>query len=96
MEAKSIKSNNMKKTSIILGTVLALSMAVFFVACSKEEDKTYSCECFVTWYETGESHTISMGTGSKECKSLSFSDIVSHVGGDATNASEYNWYCYEK
>lgn len=82
----------MKKTSIILGTVLALSMAVFFVACSKE----YSCECLVTWYETGETHTISMGTGSKECKSLSFSDIISHVGGDATNASEYNWSCYEK
>lgn len=84
----------MKKTSIILGTVLALSMAVFFVACSKE--KTYSCECFVTLNYTGESHTISMGTGSKECKSLGFNDIISHVGGDATNASEYSWSCYEK
>ena len=85
--------NTMKKTSIILGTILGLSLAVFFVACSK---KTYSCECLITWHVTGETHTISMGTGEKECKSLGFSDIISHVGGDATNSSEYSWTCYDK
>lgn len=96
MEAK-YKMNTMKKTSIILGTILGLSLAVFFVACSKEEEKkTYSCECLITWHVTGETHTISMGTGEKECKSLGFSDIISHVGGDATNSSEYSWTCYDK
>lgn len=87
----------MKNPFIYLGIILSLSLAVIFVSCSKEEDnKKYSCECLVSWDYTGESHTISMGTGSKPCKSLSFSDIVNHVGGDETDSSEYSWTCYDK
>lgn len=82
----------MKKISISLGVILGFSLAVFFVACSKE----YNCECLVNWHVTGETHTISMGTGEKECRSLGFSDVVSHVGGTATDASEYSVSCYEK
>ncbi|MBP5541369.1 MAG: hypothetical protein J6X88_06930 [Bacteroidales bacterium] len=82
----------MKKKSMILGVILCVSLTIVLAACSKE----YSCECLVTWHVTGETQTISMGTGEKECSSLGFSDIVSHVGGNATDAYNYTWSCYEK
>ncbi len=82
----------MKKITLFLGAILCVALSVAFVACSK----TYNCECLVTWHYTGETHTISMGEGEKECNALGFSDIVSHVGGNATDASEYSWSCYEK
>ncbi len=85
----------MKSPIIYLGIILGFALAVFFVACSNdEEDKTYSCECLVTYQR--QTLTVSMGQGHKECKSLSFKDIVSHVGGDATDSSEYSWMCYDK
>lgn len=87
----------MKNSSIYLGIILGLTIISVFAACSKDDDeKQYSCECLIYWDVTGETHTISMGTGTKECKSLSFKDIVSHVGGDATDSSEYEWKCYDK
>ena len=44
----------------------------------------------------GQTLTVSMGQGDKPCKSLGFKDIVSHVGGDETDSSGYNWMCYDK
>ncbi|MBQ9417886.1 MAG: hypothetical protein IJU19_04815 [Bacteroidales bacterium] len=82
----------MKRKSMILGAILCVALTVVFVACSK----THNCECLLGWNYTGETHTISMGEVEKECSSITFSDIVSHVGGDATGASEYRWSCYEK
>ena len=85
----------MKNLSIYFGIILSLSLAVFFVACSKdEENNKYNCECMVTY--RGQTLTVSMGQGDKPCKSLGFKDIVSHVGGDETDSSGYNWMCYDK
>lgn len=97
MEAKNLIINHMKNLSVYLGILLGITIVSVFAACSKDDDeKKYSCECLVTWDVTGETLTVSMGQGSKECRSLSFRDIVSHVGGDETDSSKYHWTCYEK
>lgn len=85
----------MKKISMIFGAILCVGLTIAFAACSKSHD-SHNCECLIEWDYTGEILTISMGEVDKECSEITFSDIVRHIGGDATDASEYNWTCYEK
>lgn len=80
----------MKKKSMILGAIFCVTLTIAFVACSK----SHNCECMVSY--RGQTMTISMGEQDKECSSITFRDIVSHVGGDATDPTGYSWNCYEK
>lgn len=84
----------MKKSSVYLGIILGLALVSVFVACSKDDDDKHNCECLVSHY--GQTLTVSMGHGNKECQNLTFRDIVNHVGGDATDSSSYDWMCYDK
>lgn len=83
------------KKSMILGAILAVSLTVLFVACSKNKD----CECVVSMYDNSgypRSVTVSINDYDGSCGSISWSEIMSHVGGDRTDFSNMSKNCYEK
>lgn len=75
---------------MILGAILSVSLTVLLIACSKKKD----CECQIEYM--GQSTSVSFSDYDGECSSISFSEIVNHVGGDATSSAGYHWHCYER
>jgi len=82
----------MKKKSMILGAILCVSLTVLLVACSK----TKNCDCILEDLDTHATVTVSFSDYDKECSSISYSEIMSKVGGDRTDFSGLAKNCYEK
>ena len=78
---------------MILSTALCIGLTIAFVSCSK----TYDCECLVSHKELNETITVSMGEVEKKCSSITWHDIISHLGyGDERAEPYHTWSCYEK
>lgn len=81
----------MKKV-MVLGAILCVSLTVLLVACSK----TKNCDCILEDLETHATASVSFNDYDGECSSISYSEIMSKVGGDRTDFSGLAKNCYEK
>lgn len=85
----------MKKKSMLLGAILCVAITILLSACSKGKN----CDCTVSYYDDDyytQNTTVSFSDYDGDCRSITFREIVDHVGGDATNSSDYDWLCYER
>lgn len=77
---------------MFLGAIIGVSLMVLLVACSKSKN----CDCLLEDLDTHATATVSFTDYDGECSSISYSEIISKVGGDRTDFSGLAKNCYER